>query len=96
MTDFEDRYMNETVWLSPPVYTHDRGYKIRLAVYVNGRRGTPVAIGGRGTHVSVMVHFMRGEFDDSLKWPFRGAIIMFQTNRSTTWRRSQGVWISIS
>ncbi len=74
MTDFEDRYMNETVWLSPPVYTHDRGYKIRLAVYVNGHRGTHVAIGGRGTHVSVIVHFMRGEFDDSLKWPFRGAI----------------------
>ncbi len=29
---------------------------------------------GKGTHVSVYVHFMRGEFDDSLKWPFRGVI----------------------
>ncbi len=68
MTNFKKYKANKTVWWSPPVYTHHRGYKICLGVYANGN-GT-----GKGTHVSVFVYFMRGEFDDSLKWPFRGVI----------------------
>jgi TNF receptor-associated factor 4 len=28
----------------------------------------------KGTHVAVVVHLMKGEFDDELKWPFRGQI----------------------
>ena len=27
-----------------------------------------------GTHTSVGVYLMKGEFDDQLKWPFRGSI----------------------
>ena len=53
---------------APPVYTHIHGYKICLRIYANGFGS------GEGTHVSVYVYFMRGEFDDSLKWPFRGVI----------------------
>ncbi len=53
---------------SPPVYTHYQGYKICLRVDTNGSNF------GKRTHVSVYVFFMRGEFDDSLKWLFRGAI----------------------
>ena len=29
---------------------------------------------GAGTHVSVAVHRMRGEYDSRLVWPFRGDI----------------------
>ena len=29
---------------------------------------------GMGTHVSVYVQLMRGEFDHFLKWPFRGEV----------------------
>ena len=29
---------------------------------------------GKGTHVSVFVCLMRGEFDDYLKWPFNGTV----------------------
>ncbi len=68
MTDFKKYKANKSVWDSPPVYTHHQGYKIYLIVEPNGFDT------GKGTHVSVFVHFMRGEFDDSLKWPFRGAI----------------------
>ena len=32
---------------------------------------------GAGTHVSVFIRLMRGEYDDNLLWPFRG-VIMFQ------------------
>ncbi len=77
MTNFMKYKANKTVWFSSPVYTHHRGYKICLRVEANGWGD------GKGSHVSVFVHFMRGEFDDSLKWPFRGVIsyqLMDQVN----------------
>ena len=40
------------------------GYKMRLIVYLNGYDI------GKGTHMSVYIHLMRGELDDVLKWPF--------------------------
>ncbi len=68
MTNFTQHKEAGDVWLSPPVYTHQGGYKICLAVHANGHdRFT-------GTHVTVCIRFMRGEFDDSLKWPFCGKI----------------------
>ena len=68
MTKFEKHKKNEERWHSPPVYTHQCGYKICLRVDANG------VSTGRGSHVSVHVIFLRGEFDDNLKWPFRGLI----------------------
>ncbi len=68
MDNFEQHKRDNDTWYSPPLYTHPQGYKICLLVFANGS-GT-----GKGTHVTVGVHFMRGEFDDSLKWPFRGSI----------------------
>ena len=64
----EQHKSDNDTWYSPPVYTHPQGNKICLRVDANGF-GT-----GEGTHISVFVYFMRGEFDDSLKWPFRGSI----------------------
>ena len=55
-------------WYSPPFYSQTRGYKFCLAVDANGHGDT------KGTHVSVFAHLMMGEFDDHLKWPFRGQI----------------------
>ena len=64
------------VWYSPPFYTHLGGYRICLGVHANG-------IGdGEGTHVTVAVHLMRGEFDDLLKWPFHGEVTI-QCERTT-------------
>ncbi len=69
MTNFhQHKIKTEDVWYSTPVYTHDRGYKICLGVYANGQAQYT------GTHVSGLVYFMKGEFDDELKWPFRGII----------------------
>ncbi len=85
MTDFEQYKANETAWFSPPVYTHHQGYKICLRVDANSWRA------GKGTHVSVFVLFMRGEFDDSLKWPFRGFIhfrLIDQLNGEDHWVHS--------
>ncbi len=68
MTDFQQHKRDDDQWNSPPVYTHHQGYEICLRVFANG------IIIGEGTHVTVSVFFMRGEFDNSLKWPFRGVI----------------------
>ncbi|XP_064385342.1 uncharacterized protein LOC135334183 isoform X2 [Halichondria panicea] len=68
MSNFEQYKKDNHSWWSPPVYTHPQGYKICLSVIANGTAA------GKGTHVSLGVQFMRGEFDDSLKWPFRGII----------------------
>ena len=66
MSSFQQHKRNKGIWLSPPFYTHAQGYKVCLRVNASGH--------GNDSHVSVFVHFVKGEFDDLLKWPFRGAI----------------------
>ena len=68
MDDFEKLKKSNDIWYSPPFYTHLGGYRMCLRVYANGV-GT-----GKGTHVSVFVCLMRGEFDDLLKWLFHGEV----------------------
>ena len=73
MIDFNQQQQDEEVWYSLPFYTHTRGYRMGLSVYANGYGG--------GTHVTVYVHLMQGEFDDHLKWPFRGDITIQLLNQ---------------
>ena len=68
MTGFEEYKRENDVWFSPHFYTHSGGYKMCLAVYANGDTT------GKYNHLSVRIRIMRGEFDDRLKWPFRGDI----------------------
>ena len=68
MPNFSQHKHNSDQWHSHPFYTHPQGYKTRLWVDANGSDA------GKGTHVSVFLYLMRGEFDDHLKWPFRGNI----------------------
>ena len=71
-------YMKQ--YLSPPFYTHTKGYKMYLSVFANGRNT------GKSTHVSVYATLMRGEYDDQLKWPFEGDIIIELRN----WKEDKG------
>jgi TNF receptor-associated factor 4 len=75
MTDFEKYQMDGDIWYSPHFYTCPNGYKMCLRVDTNGSGS------GEGTHLSVYVHLMRGEFDDQLKWPFRGSITVKLVNQ---------------
>ena len=68
MDDFEEHKKSDDPWFSPPFYTHLGGYMMCLKVYANGQGD------GKDTHVTVAVCLMRGEFDDLLKWPFRGDV----------------------
>ena len=40
---------------------------------------------GAGTHVSMFVYLMRGEYDDRLVWPFRGTITIELINQINNW-----------
>ena len=62
-------------WFSPSFYSHQQGYRLCLRVDSNGGGS------GKGTHVSVFICIMRGQFDDSLQWPVMGAITIQLLNQ---------------
>ena len=76
MTQFSTHKENDDVWFSPPFYTGPGGYTMCIGVIANGRGS------GAGTHVSVSVHLMRGEYDSRLVWPFRGNITIQLVNHN--------------
>ena len=76
MTDFEEHKRAGNWWHSPSFYSHIGGYKMCLCVIANG------CDCGKGTHVSVFCKLTRGEYDDQLKWPFRGDITIQLLNQS--------------
>ena len=75
MTDFQQHKRDDTDWYSPPFYTHLHGYKMCLRINASSRDL------GKGTHTSLYFHMMKGEFDDHLKWPFRGDITIQLLNQ---------------
>ena len=76
--DFKKKQANKDQ-LSLPFYTHNRGYKFCLNVYPNGISSSS------GSHLSVRVELMKGEYDDELKWPFEGDILIELLN----WRENK-------
>ena len=75
MAYFKEFRKDSDMWYSPHFYTHPHGYKMCLSVDANG-------IGcGEGTHLSVFVYLMRGEFDSQLKWPFQGSVTVKLVNQ---------------
>ena len=76
MTEYSTYKKNNDEWYSSPFYTGPGGYKMCINVSANG-------IGsGAGTHVSVYVYLMRGEYDSRLVWPFRGDITIQLVNHN--------------
>ena len=51
-------------------YTSFYGYKLCLRVNIN------VSESSHNSHVSLFVHFLKGEYDDLLDWPFSGKITL--------------------
>jgi TNF receptor-associated factor 4 len=83
LAEFTPKRENNQTWKSSPFYTHPRGYKMCLKIYTNGNGD------GLGTHVSVFVCLMRGEFDFHLKWPFEGGVFVRLLNQNDTKRYFQ-------
>ena len=72
MTNFSEK---DEDWCSQPFYTHPMGYKMCLSVDADG------CDTGEGTHLSVYIYLMQGEFDDQLQWPFRGSVTIQLLNQ---------------
>ena len=55
---------------SPPFFTSECGYKMRIRLYPNGQ--------GRreGTHIGIFLQLLPGPFDQLLEWPFKEEITM--------------------
>ena len=62
---------SNSVWQSKPFYTHAHGYKLSFHVIPNGSKNA------LGTHVSVFIYLMKGEFDEDLHWPMRENVEIF-------------------
>ena len=75
MSDFDRKKNSGTDWSSYPFYTHSQGYKMVLRVLAKGFEGA------QGSHVSVGLCLMQGEFDDYLKWPFRADVTVRLLNQ---------------
>ncbi|XP_013403469.1 TNF receptor-associated factor 6 isoform X2 [Lingula anatina] len=61
---------DNTVLHSPGFYTSFHGYKLCVRLNLNG------VDSAHGTHLSLFIHFMQGEFDSFLEWPFGGRITL--------------------
>ncbi|XP_052272436.1 TNF receptor-associated factor 6-like isoform X2 [Dreissena polymorpha] len=55
---------------STSFYSSFYGYKLCIRVNLNG------VDAAKGTHLSLFIHFMQGEYDDLLEWPFSGKIVL--------------------
>lgn len=55
---------------SSSFYSSYYGYKLCIRVNLNG------VDAAKGTHLSLFIHFMQGEYDDILEWPFSGRIVL--------------------
>ncbi len=55
---------------SPPFYTSERGYKMRMRLYPNGDGS------GRGSHISIYFQILPGPFDELLEWPFKEKVTL--------------------
>ena len=68
MNNFEEHKLSNDQWVSQPFYTHEQGYKMCLKVTANGQGS------GKGSHITVVVYLMKGEYDDQLEWPFKADV----------------------
>ena len=76
MPSFKEKKENNIEFLSNPFYTDPRdpfytepkGYKMVMSIDANGYGEH------KGTHVSVWVYLMRGEYDGQLEFPFKATI----------------------
>ena len=75
MDNFEKLKNDDRDWYSPAFKTHVGGYKMCIRMQANGQGN------GNGTHVSLFVNMMKGEFDSHLKWPFKGEITVELVNQ---------------
>ena len=81
MFNFSEHMKVSDEWISQPFYSERDGYKLYLRVGAGGGYDSY-----KGTHVSVSVGLMKGEYDENLEWPFNSEITIQLLN----WRDNKG------
>ena len=76
MRDFSKFKSKNSTWTSDPFFTHKNGYKFVLVVHPNGTYNY------KGKSVSIFAHLMKGEYDGTLNFPFRGRIYVQIVNQT--------------
>ncbi|XP_066552959.1 TNF receptor-associated factor 5 isoform X1 [Amia ocellicauda] len=74
--DYQKKKEAATSIYSTPFYTSRSGYRLCARAYLNGDGS------GRGTHVSLYIVLMRGDFDSLLPWPFRQGVSLMILDQS--------------
>jgi hypothetical protein len=72
---FEQLRQSSKWWYSRPFFSSISGYKLGMFVFCNG------VLDGKGTHLSVFLYLVRGEYDDELEWPFRASVAIHLLNQ---------------
>ena len=70
ISEYSKRKQFNNQYYSPPFTTSPQGYTLCLKVFTNGDGS------GKGSHLSIFAHIMKGQHDDRLQWPFTGTIII--------------------
>ena len=76
LTRYSEYKKTSSRWYSLSFYSRDKGYKLQLSVDANGDGS------GKGTHLSLYVYLLKGEYDDQLQWPFNANITVQLLNWS--------------
>ena len=76
LTRYSEYKKTNSAWYSLPFYSRDKGYKLVLRVGAYGDDS------GKGTHLSIYVYLLKGEYDDQLQWPFNANITVQLLNWS--------------
>ena len=69
MTDFQYKRCFNQCWCSPPYFTYTLGYKMCFEVEFGA------------TTLQIKSYMMKGPYDDDLKWPFEGEVIVRLLNQ---------------
>ena len=75
VSKFEQIRKADKWWYSRPFYSAIGSYRLTMFVFCNG------VLDGKGTHLSVFVYLVRGEYDDELVWPFRANVSVHLLNQ---------------
>ena len=73
ITSFTQFKLKEASFYSPPFYTNLRGYKLIVFVYASTFNCFNTT---KGTCMSLHARLMKGEYDDTLAWPFSGDVVV--------------------
>ena len=75
VTKFDQLRKADKWWYSRPFYSGVCSYRLSMFLFCNG------VLDGKGTHLSLFIYLVRGEYDDELVWPFRANVSVHLLNQ---------------